>query len=275
MCARIAVLVPIHNAEKFLRECLDSILNQTVSDFELFACNDGSTDGSDGILREYAAKDPRIRIMNNPCNMGIVATRNKLLSAVPENADFIAWIDADDVMFPDRLQRQREYLETHPEIGGVGSPLEIIDENSKVIGFRRYPAAPDEIRRLMPRRNVIAQSSLMLRRNVIRETGGYSAEYPVCEDYDYWLRTLQKYELANLPEPCLQYRMSSGQSKQSKLKETIRCTLSVQMKYLFRGNFRFSSIPYLAAECLLLLLPPKAILLLFEKLTYHAGNVDA
>ena len=121
MTARLAVLLPVWNAEKYLRECLDSILDQSYRDFVLFACDDGSTDSSLAILREYAAGDARVRILVNPHNQGIVATRNHLLAEIPENVDFAAWIDADDVMFPDRLKRQLDYLDSHSEIGGVGS----------------------------------------------------------------------------------------------------------------------------------------------------------
>lgn len=273
--AQAAVLIPVHNAERFLRECLDSVIGQTFADFEVIACDDGSTDGSLVVLREYAARDPRIRVLVNPENRGIVATRNRLLSELPDDAGFVAWLDSDDVMLPDRLARQLDFLNAHPEIGGVGSALEIIDENSRTIGFRHYPFSSNEIRKTMFRRNVIAQSSLMLRRDVIRKIGEYSAAYPVCEDYDYWLRVLQKYDFANLPDPVLKYRMSPDQSKQSRLKCTLRCTLAVQKKYLFGRNFKIFNLVYFLSECLLLLLPSAVVLSLFEKLHYRIGSVNA
>ena len=273
--ARIAVLTAVCNAEKFLRECLDSVLAQSHPDFELLVCDDGSRDGSLAILREYAAGDARIRVLENPENLGISATRNRLLSELSEQTEFVAWLDADDVMTPDRLSRHLAFLTEHPEIGGVGSSLEIIDENSRTVGYRHYPTGAKDIRKIMFRRNVIAQSSLMLRRDVIRETGFYSTRYPVCEDYDYWLRVLQKYDLANLSEPVLRYRMSPDQSKQSKLKCTLRNTMAVQKKYLFGRNFRFFNILFFGAECLLLLVPSAVVLAIFKKMHHSTRNVNA
>ena len=92
---KTVMLLPVYNAEKFLRECLDGVVNQTCPDFRMIVCNDGSKDGGLDILREYAAKDHRITVLNNPGNLGIVATRNRLLKAIPEDAEFVAWIDAD------------------------------------------------------------------------------------------------------------------------------------------------------------------------------------
>ncbi len=165
------ILLPVCNAEKFLRECLDGIVGQTFRDFRLIACNDGSRDSSPEILREYAARDARITVLDNPKNLGIVATRNRLLEALPEDAEFVAWIDADDVCLPDRLERQRAFLAAHPEIGGVGSALEIIDEDSRRTGSRPYPCGAAEIRKLLPRTNVLAQPAMMLRREVLEKTG--------------------------------------------------------------------------------------------------------
>lgn len=271
MNASLAVLLPVYNAEKYLRECLDSILSQTVSDFELFVCDDGSTDGSFDILQEYAAKHSRIHVLSNPRNLGIVATRNHLLSAVSEKTDFIAWIDADDVMFPDRLRRQREFLESHPGIGGVGSSLEIIDEGSRVTGFRHYPETPEEIRRTLPRRNVLAQPALMIRRSLISQVGEYSSDCPVCQDYEYWLRCLEHSDFANLSEPLLHYRISSTQVKQSKLKQSLRITLQIQNEYFRRiGQARpFSLLIHHVLAHILLLFPSTWIMRLFVLLTYR------
>ncbi|MBO7088704.1 MAG: glycosyltransferase [Lentisphaeria bacterium] len=272
MRARIAVLLPVYNAEKFLRECLDSILHQTFPDFLLLACNDGSTDGSPDILKEYAAKDARIRILENPGNMGIVETRNHLLRELPDGTDYVAWIDSDDVMFPDRLQRQSSYLDTHPEIGGVGSALEIIDENSRVTGFRPYPVTPAEIRRQLPLQNILAQPALMLRSDVIRRTGYYSSSCPVCQDYEYWLRVLDFSDFANLSDPVIRYRISATQVKQTKLKLSLRLTLEIQRDYFRRNRLRMplACLFRQAAGYLLLLLPSSWILRLFKILTYRA-----
>lgn len=266
----VAVLLPVYNAGKFLRECLDSVLAQTFTDFELVACDDASTDDSLSILDEYAKRDRRVRVLKNPENLGIASTRNRLFAAIPEDREYIALMDSDDVCFPDRLERQLEFLENHPEVGGVGSSLEIIDENSRCTGFRSYPAFPAEIRRVMPLRNVIAQPSMMLRRKAVADIGGYDPECVCCSDYEYWLRMLEKYDFANLREPVLRYRMSSTQLKQSKLKLSLRTTLKLQADYRKRTHSRsIRALLHAFAGHMLLCLPSSAILKLFELITYR------
>ena len=271
---RAIILLPVYNAEKFLRECLDGIVAQSYRGFRLIACDDGSKDSSLEILREYAAKDPRITVLENPENLGIVGTRNRLLEAVPPEAEFVAWIDADDVCLPDRLERQIGFLDAHPEIGGVGSSLEIIDEDSRTTGFRSYPCDAAKIRRILPRTNVIAQPALMLRRQVIAATGRYSTDCPVCQDYEYWLRALDHCDFANLEQPVIRYRISRTQVKQSKLKQSLSITLKIQRDH-YRRRHRLMPPAVLAkqlAGALLLLLPAQWILKLFCFLTYRKAG---
>ncbi|MBP5531306.1 MAG: glycosyltransferase family 2 protein, partial [Lentisphaeria bacterium] len=89
--------MPVYNAGRFLRECLDSILAQTRADFELIVCDDASCDDSAAILAEYAARDPRVRVLRNERNLGIARTRNRLLESLPDDCGYIALMDADDV----------------------------------------------------------------------------------------------------------------------------------------------------------------------------------
>ena len=271
----LTVLMPACNAEYFLRECLDAVLNQTFTDFDFYICDDGSRDHTLAILQEYATRDVRIKILSNEENIGIAATRNRLLSVLPDSAKYVAWIDADDVCFPERFQKQIEFLSTHTEIGGVGSSLDIIDETSCSIGFRHYPTDPVTIRKTLPRMNVLAQPSMMLRREVIDSIGEYSLECPVAQDYEYWLRAIEKYDFANLDNPLLHYRISKQQVKQSKLKQTLLITMKIQKEY-FRRNHKkmpFSVFLHQMAERVLLLLPGQFILNLFCFLTYRKKMV--
>ncbi len=271
MSAPVAVLMPVCNAGRFLKEAVGSVLDQNLRDFDLFCCDDGSEDNSLEILKEFAAKDARVHILENPRNLGIVATRNHLLSVLTEDVEYIAWLDADDVMFPDRLQRQTGYLNAHPEIGGVGSSLEIIDENSRVIGSRSYPETLEEIRKALPLRNVLAQPAMTVRKALISKTGEYSVKCPVCHDYEYWLRALDHFDFANSKEPVLHYRISSTQVKQSRLKQSLRITLQIQNDYFQRiGQSKPLTLKlHHAAVHLLLLLPAPWIMKLFVLLTYR------
>ena len=196
------------------------------------------------------------------------------MEATPSSTRFVAWIDADDVCLAYRLEKQISYLKDHPEIAAVGSNLEIINEKSQVTGFRYYPCSPDKIRKMLPKCNILAQPSMMLRHNVIIETGKISSKYKVCEDYEYWLRILEKYDFANLTAPVIQYRISTEQSKQRYLKPTLLNTVKIQKDYFARIN---QSIPFdiRLRHCAFLLLrffPSKLILAIFCFLNYKKNK---
>ena len=116
----ISILMPVCNAEAYLAECLESIAGQTFTDFELVAIDDRSADRSAAILDEWAARDSRFRCLRNETNLGIARTRNRLFAECSPSSRFLALMDADDVCFPDRLERQRAFLEANPDIGAVG-----------------------------------------------------------------------------------------------------------------------------------------------------------
>ena len=106
---KISVLMPAYNSEAYIAEAIESILNQTFSDFEFYICDDGSRDNTPVLLQEYAARDARVKILTNDGNIGIAATRNRLLAVLPPSVKFVAWIDADDICFPDRFPCESYY----------------------------------------------------------------------------------------------------------------------------------------------------------------------
>ena len=134
---KISVMMIVYNAEKFIREAIESILNQTFSDFEFIILDDHSTDNSYEIINEYAKRDNRILVLHNEKNLGIAESRTKCIKFA--KGKYIAIADADDISIPTRLEKQLKYLEEHKEYGVVGSFLELFDsETGKTIGFRRY-----------------------------------------------------------------------------------------------------------------------------------------
>jgi glycosyltransferase involved in cell wall biosynthesis len=202
--------------------------------------------------------------------MGIVKTLNRLLDAVPEDINFIARLDADDICLYDRLERQLAFLEAHPSIGGVGSSLIIINEKSQVTGRRIYPCQKEEIRRKLPYSNQLAHPSMMLRKESIRKAGYYSSGYNGCEDYELWLRMLEYADFSNLGEPVIKYRISSGQCKQQHLKSTLKNTVKIQREYFKRIGHRIPFTLFVQhwVGFVLLLLPSQWILTLFCLLAY-------
>lgn len=270
---KISVIMPVYNAELFLQQALDSILNQTLRDFEFCIADDCSGDSTWEILCRAAAADSRIRLFRNEQNRGVAGTLNFLLEQVSPDAVYVARMDADDEALPERLERQAAWLDTHPETGIVGCALTIINEAGDITGERRYPVDPAVIRKTLIDYNPLAHPTVMMRKSVVDAIGHYSEHTPGAEDYDYWLRIGKRFGLANLAEPLLRYRISSGQMKQSHLKETLRSTLRLQRRYLLAPEFRSPiNVAKHLAKYALLLLPDKVVLMLFQLLTYQGGG---
>ena len=265
----VSVLMPAHNAERFLRAAIESVRAQTLTRFELVIVDDGSRDGTLAIARELAAADPRIRVLPNERNLGIVESRNRALREAHPASRYFAIFDADDECMPDRLERQARYLDTQPACALVGGHTLIIDEQGRELGVRRYPTTDAQIRSVITRFNPFAQPTAMIRRSALDVVGEYDSSYPRCQDYDLWLRIADRFEVANLDAVTLKYRISSTQGKSTQLKDSLRYTVAIQRKWLFhRGLFRPYNVLYWAAEHGLLLLPDAVVLKLFKAMTY-------
>ena len=134
----ISVVMPVYNAEKYVAEAVESILQQTYTDFEFIIIDDCSTDNSYGILQTYAAKDIRIRLFKNDVNNKLPNTLN--FGIAQSNGKYIARMDADDISLPERFAKQVEFMESHPEIGVCGTLIkEFIDENEQITRMVEYP----------------------------------------------------------------------------------------------------------------------------------------
>jgi len=199
---RVSVLMPVYNGEKFLREAIESVLRQTFTDFELLIINDGSTDGSLDIIQTYS--DPRIRLINNGANIGLIATRNKGIDNA--RGAFIALLDCDDIAYPERLATQVNFLDRNPDFGMVGAWVKIIDENGGSTGkIVKYIASPEMIPSILVFRNYFCQSAVVIRKSVLPE-GRYRL-YQGAEDYDLWVRVAKNTRVWNLQTVLASYRV--------------------------------------------------------------------
>lgn len=234
----VTVFSPNYNNAKYISETIESIINQSYSNFEYIIIDDCSTDNSWQIIQEYAKKDKRIKIYRNEKNLGIVKTRNRGLKARSANSKYFAIIDSDDVSKLNRLRIQVEFLERNQDYGLVGSNTFIIDEDSNIIGLRQYPSNEREIRKKIIRFNPFSQSSVVIRTKVINQVGLYDEIWDVCQDYDYWLRIGINWKFANLDTPLIKYRISKTQIKFTNLKETILNTYLIQKKAIAKYGYR-------------------------------------
>jgi glycosyltransferase involved in cell wall biosynthesis len=200
----ISVVMSIYNAEAFLKESIDSILRQTFTDFELLALDDGSTDRSADIIRSY--NDTRIQYISLPHDF--IATLNHGLETA--QGRYIARMDADDVMMPERLQVQYDYMEQHPDIAVCGSAIRMFGtQQGEVICESEH----DNIVDLMVKHNPVANPTTMIRRSVLFEHNiRYRQEFIYAEDFKMWAEIAQAgLRLHNLPQVLMRYRCSPGQ----------------------------------------------------------------
>ena len=201
---RVSVLMPVYNAEAFVASAIESILKQTYADFELLIIDDGSTDGSGGIVAEYATKDDRIRFISRE-NRGLNATLNEL--AALARAPYLARMDADDLSLPDRFEKEVAFLDSHPKVVVVGGQTLICDEDMRPIHVRYAPTDHATIDANNLGGNVsMTHAGVLMRAEALQAVGGYNETVKYLEDLDLWLRMAEIGELANLPDLNYKYR---------------------------------------------------------------------
>lgn len=210
---KVTVLLPVFNAEAFLKESVESILGQTFKDFELLAINDGSTDKSRDILASFS--DQRLKIVDNNGNFGLVYTLNRGIELA--QSVYIARMDSDDIAISNRLALQVRYLDNNRNVALIGGSAEFIDCNNKPFMLCKTPQTQDEILTTIFSTNCFIHPSVMFRTNIVRDLGGYSGEALHAEDYDLWLRIIEHYDVANLSAILVQYRIHPNQVSQRKL----------------------------------------------------------
>jgi glycosyltransferase involved in cell wall biosynthesis len=208
---RVAVVMPVYNAERHLDEALDSLDAQTYQDFEVLAVNDGSDDHSREMLARRAGA--RFRVLDMPRNSGVTKALNFGLLAC--RSEYIARMDADDVSMPERLAKQVDFLDGRMDVGIVGSMFWSMDESlsSVVWGNQDIPTRPEDVARELLERCCIGHPTVMMRQRVIEAMGGYdeSPEYKAVEDYELWLRASRRFRIANIPLHLLRHRMHAAQ----------------------------------------------------------------
>jgi len=183
---------------------MESILRQTFSPLELIVIDDGSTDRSAAIAEEFASADDRVRVLRRP-HEGLSATLNAGIATA--RGEYIARMDADDISLPDRLQKQVAYLDAHPACVAAGTWIEVIDEAARHIGLKTFVRTHDQISAaFLHGVSAIAHPTVIVRRDVLRDAGGYDARRYPSEDLDLWFRLAERGELANVGEALLQHR---------------------------------------------------------------------
>ena len=212
---KVSVVMPVYNGEKYIRQSIDSILHQTFKDFELLIINDGSIDNTRIIIDSYAVVDPRVKVFHRK-HEGVSAASNfGLETAIGE---YIARLDSDDIATPERLEVQVKYLDEHPDIDLVGSYFRAFYEDGREIDVV-ISTSNEELQKILPQMNQLGHSTIIMRRCIIEKVGMYDTSFALAEDYEYYLRIIEKCKVANIPQFLMRYRIHSGQST-SRAEET-------------------------------------------------------
>lgn len=202
----------VYNGEAYLTECLESILNQSFSDFEFIIVDDGSTDRSLEILNSYAQKDARVSLVSQTENAGIASAVTEGLKHC--RGKFIARMDQDDISLPDRLRAQHDFLVTHPEIDALGAGFDFIDEEGEYISsFPTRPTDPMILRHQMLYHCVLHNPTVMMKAEFYRKYNSDNQEESFfgADDYHFWLRENFDHLYSNLPKRLLHYRLQDVQ----------------------------------------------------------------
>ncbi|MGQ9818869.1 MAG: FkbM family methyltransferase [Candidatus Kapaibacteriales bacterium] len=195
----VTIFIPVYNREKYLAETLDSLLSQTYKNFEIIIADDGSTDGTLLIARNYAMKDSRIKVYSFP-HRGEVYTRNDAIQRANPITKYFMNHDSDDISLPTKLEKLVKYLEEHPEIAIVGCFAEYFDDAGKHLGYPNIEFKPERIRETFGYVNSMINSASLIRKEVFEKIGYYRPEYASADDYDFFARALMSgFNLANLP----------------------------------------------------------------------------
>ena len=194
----------VYNGEKYLHEAIDSVLNQTFTNFEFIIINDGSTDTTADILNSYT--DPRIKIITNSQNIGLTKSLNIGLKKC--HGEYIARQDADDISLPTRLLKESRFLDENQNIVLIGSLAAIIDSQNKILKTKKKSINPLVIKFKLLINNSFLHPSIMFRRELILKNSGYNEIFRFAQDYDLYSRLSLKYSLANIPEVLIYYRLN-------------------------------------------------------------------
>ena len=197
MSPLISVIMPSFNSEKFIRKSIESILNQTLEYFEFIIVDNLSKDKTWEIIQEYALKDSRIIAIQNKEPLNIAITLNRSIELA--KGKYIARMDTDDISFPDRLQKQADYLDNNPDVVLVGSAVEFIDENNnKYNKIYNHTHTGQEINKFIRFSSPLIHPTWMVRTDIIKKIATYR-DMPMSEDYDLLLRLVtSNYKIDNI-----------------------------------------------------------------------------
>ena len=229
----VSVIMATRNRAGFLKESVGSIVAQTYAFFEFLIVDDASSDGTPDVLGEYAARDPRVRVLRNTSNIGPAKSRNKALKEA--QGRYVAILDDTDIALPERLRLQVDFLENNPSYALVGSW--VLEESRGSSYLRKLPIDSVAIKRALIFRNPFVHSTVMMRKEVLDKVGLYDERWKYAHDYELYFRIASSYNIANLPIVLSRNREAANSITAAKNREQALFALKARQKALKEGLY--------------------------------------
>lgn len=226
----VSVVMTVYNRERHVGRAIQSVLEQSWDDFELIIVDDGSTDGTVGVVSRMAEKDRRIIMVSHTPNRGISYSANRGISA--SRGRYIARIDSDDIRTSESLRKQAEFLDRHPDTGVVGGAIRYFDESGRTGQILDQPVAPVALRWKLSFSCAVHHTVSMVRRSVFERLGGYDESLAVTVDYDLFARAAEITRLANLPDVIGYLRRHEGRASVTRRSLQAENALTVSQRYV-------------------------------------------
>lgn len=230
----VSVITPVYNREKYLVRCIESILEQTYSNFEFLIIDDKSSDNTLEIIKNYQLTDSRIKILENDKNLGATLSFNRGLDIC--QGKYIARMDSDDISLSDRLEKQVEIFESWNDLEVLGAGAILIDHNENEIGRRQFPSDFNKIKNILKTGVPVFDPSVMMRTSTLKEINGFDNRLAPADDYHLWLTLFkQKKIISNIDNYLIKYRLHDSNLSKVASREQLRKTF-LALK-IYNSNF--------------------------------------
>lgn len=264
---KISVVMPVYNSERYIKTSIESILTQTFKNFEFIIIDDGSNDDSFKVIDSYRQKDKRIILMRNNQNIGTSKTLNRGLFIA--QGKYIIRMDADDWSYPNRFQKQFDFMEKSPETGVSGGTIEICDKNLNIKNKRRYPLSDIGARKIIFQYSPFAHPATIWNAKLMKKIHGYNPNIPLSQDYELYFRIGKISKFANIKDTILKLRTHDDSSSIIKGKFQEQYAIYTRIKAFLEFGYTMSFFEKLYTFLQMLsivIIPPKIKFWIFNQL---------
>jgi glycosyltransferase involved in cell wall biosynthesis len=250
---KVSVIMPVYNGEKYLREAVESILMQSIEDFEFIIVDDSSTDKSPEILNGYLQRDHRIKMIRNIQNIGLTRSLNRAIKEA--KGEYIARMDADDIAMKQRLEKQVEFMEVNPDVLLLGTAYDEIDEYGNIGGTKIFPTSDRLLREVLIKYNPFFHASVIIRTSALKKAGLYNEDIPRAQDYELWFRLSGSGKIGNLSDRLMKRRYDRENISIMHENEQLKWAIKIRKDAIRNGLYSPRHYTYLIRPYIVLLMP--------------------